>query len=304
MKRFAAAVIFWVWCLGASAGNLPSQFNGIWATSDSVFDQEFFISGTAVYLDEKGNGILFHAPPSLTCQTFECTKPAGMLFQASVETQSTEIIFSGKDMSGKIVSGPGWAYDAASDTLRSKVPILGDKTLVHHAGKVTPAIMELYLSQLKVLAQDVPTGFNTYVVPSKAMEPTLKKAALVLVDMRAYQTRLPERTEIVAYENSKKEIYLHRVAALPGDTVEIKDWILVVNGKSVDKLDEDLPKGRVISRNMAALTVPDGTIFLLGDNWNGSFDSRFQGVIPLKAIVGKVFMQKASAFEGEFVPVK
>jgi signal peptidase I len=97
----------------------------------------------------------------------------------------------------------------------------------------------------------------------------------------------------------------HRIVALPGDVIEIRDWTLFVNGNVIDVPYASLPKGReAFSKKMDAMTVPAGTVFVLGDNWDNSADSRFRGVIALQDVMGKIFAQKPSTFEGEFAPVR
>jgi signal peptidase I len=291
----------------AMAADLPPTFRGIWASNDAVFDDEWLVSGTAIYLDAQGNGILMHGPVIASCKEVACARPNGMLFRASVGTDPAKLIMTSKDLAGKVVSGPAWRYDAKTSTLHG-IPVSYEGiVLAHRSETLSPAVLQVYTEGLTALVQDLPTGFNTYTVLGAAMKPTLKMGTIVLVDLRAYKNRMPERGDLVAYEAVKDErnVYFSRIAALPGDTVEIRDWTLFVNGNPVDLPYASLPKGKkAYSRKMPVMTVPTGTVFALGDNWDISRDSRFDGVVALQDVIGRIFMQKPSMFEGDYTPVK
>jgi signal peptidase I len=291
----------------AMAADLPPSFRGIWASDDAVFDDQWLVSGTAMYLDTQGNGILMRGPVIASCKEVACARPTGMLFHASVGTDPAKLLMTTKDLSGKVVSGPAWRYDSKTGTLYG-IPIsLEGIVLAHRSATLSPAVLQVYTEGLTALVKDLPTGFNTYIVPGAAMEPTLKFGTAVLVDLRAYKNRMPERGDIIAYEAVKDErnLYVSRIAALPGDTVEIRDWTLFVNGHAVEVPYASLPKGqKSYSRKMPAMTVPTGTVFALGDNWDVSRDSRFDGVVALQDVIGRVFMQAPSMFEGDYTPVK
>ena len=229
-----------------------------------------------------------------------------MVFHASTGEDRNAIVSTSLDMAGKTVSATCWTHDAATDTLRSEMMPTRGTRFTHRAVAVSPDVMHTYLDQLRRLAKDMPSGFETYVVPSKAMEPTLMKNAIVLVDARPYQASAPQRGHIVVYEAVKdqRNAYLHRIVAVPGDTVEIRDWTLMVNGKAAERPRTAAQGSMGFSRNMAPMRIPGGTVFVMGDNWDYSMDSRFRGVVSRQDIKGRVFMQKASAFEGDFVPVE
>ena len=79
--------------------------------------------------------------------------------------------------------------------------------------------------------------------------------------------------------------YIKRVIAVPGDTIDIKDGYVYVNG---EKLEEPYVKGRTFARNGSyPVTVPPDKVFVLGDNRENSSDSRNIGFIDQKRIKGK-----------------
>lgn len=89
-------------------------------------------------------------------------------------------------------------------------------------------------------------------------------------------TALPDPTEID---------YIKRVIGLPGDKVDIKDNCVYING---EKLDEPYAKGNTIASNMKLpIDVPEGKVFVLGDNRERSSDSRAIGFIDMENIRGK-----------------
>jgi len=98
--------------------------------------------------------------------------------------------------------------------------------------------------------------------------------------------------EEVAYRDGQ---LVRRIIALPGDTVEIREGVVYVNGKKLNEpyLQQDNPgqendKESPFGDTFAAVTVPEGTVFVLGDNRGFSIDSRILGPISRLQVVGKV----------------
>lgn len=111
--------------------------------------------------------------------------------------------------------------------------------------------------------------------------------------------------EIVFHANEKDD-YIKRIIGLPGDTVEVIDDILYINGKKVDEPYLDKKKEEIKSKNGKNLTpdfnieylnstksktVPEDMYFVLGDNRPNSTDSRAFGFIKKETVVGKVFLR-------------
>lgn len=86
-----------------------------------------------------------------------------------------------------------------------------------------------------------------------------------------------------------KTSYIKRVIALPGEHLEIKDGKIYING---EKLEENYLQENVTTESMEGafydIVVPEGTVFVMGDNRSGSSDSRMFGCIPYEKIEGKV----------------
>lgn len=131
-----------------------------------------------------------------------------------------------------------------------------------------------------------------YMVEGSSMYPTLVNHERLVVDKLSYFVTDPKRGEIVIFRFPKDESrdFIKRVIAVGGDTVEMKNGDVFVNG---NKLNEQYiylndPKGKNQS-DYRKVVVPKDTIFVLGDNRNNSEDSRFAdvGFVPLKLVKGR-----------------
>ncbi|WP_409332889.1 signal peptidase I [Trujillonella humicola] len=121
-------------------------------------------------------------------------------------------------------------------------------------------------------------------VDSGSMRPTLSAGDLVLVRHGVDGLR---RMDVVAAEHPLTGAPLvKRAVGLPGDTVGLEDGVLVVNGERRCEagIDPDLLDGVFFG----PVTVPDGSVFLLGDARGDSVDSRAFGPVPLDAVLGVV----------------
>lgn len=127
--------------------------------------------------------------------------------------------------------------------------------------------------------------FEFVVVEQTSMYPTLKEGEKLCVVKAAYWFDAPERGEIVIVKISDTTNYVKRVVGLPGETVEIKDNVVYINGEA---LDEDYLVSGLTYNDYGPITVPDGEYFLLGDNRPVSQDSREMGCFSQDAIIAKV----------------
>jgi len=127
----------------------------------------------------------------------------------------------------------------------------------------------------------------SFYIPSGSMEPTLLQHDRLIADRLSYTFRLrqPQRGDIVIFRfpEDPKVDYIKRVIALPGETVEIRDGVVLVDGKPLSE-DYIYEPPRY---DMPPLTVPEGRYFVLGDNRNRSRDSHIWGFVPLENLVGE-----------------
>lgn len=121
-------------------------------------------------------------------------------------------------------------------------------------------------------------------VEGPSMQPTLYTNELVFMEKISYRSREPERGEVVVchIEGTVKPV-IKRVIGLPGDTVEVKEGAVYMNG---EKLSNDIFTGEIFYA-MEPVTVPEGCIFVLGDNRNDSKDSHIVGPVPEEDILGR-----------------
>ncbi|WP_058307834.1 signal peptidase I [Gracilibacillus massiliensis] len=134
------------------------------------------------------------------------------------------------------------------------------------------------------------------VVEGPSMLPTLENKDRLIVNKFSLMFSEPDRFDVVVFHATAKKDYIKRVIGLPGDSVIYKDDQLYINGEPVAEpfLDKGIDKDR--SRYTANFTlediagnseiVPEGHVFVLGDNRPNSTDSRHLGYIPVEQIVG------------------
>lgn len=129
-------------------------------------------------------------------------------------------------------------------------------------------------------------------VVGSSMEPTYHNGNIILVDKFFYKRGQPQYNDIVviAYHVSEGEDQIiKRVVGLPGDHIEMKDNQFYRNGKLVE---EDYIHEPMVGNSDFAYDIPEGKIFVMGDNRNRSVDSRMIGYIDFDdQVVGRVFLK-------------
>ncbi|OGO28165.1 MAG: signal peptidase I [Chloroflexi bacterium RBG_16_54_11] len=123
-------------------------------------------------------------------------------------------------------------------------------------------------------------------VESISMQPTLFPSDYVIVNKLAYRfTGTPQRGDVIVFRyppNPEAIPYIKRVIGLPGDQVHIADGKIHINGQLMLE-----PYLTVNTNRGGDWTVPEGSLFVMGDNRNNSSDSRTWGFVPLENIIGR-----------------
>ena len=134
-----------------------------------------------------------------------------------------------------------------------------------------------------------PFVVEAFYIPSESMVPTLEVGDRVFVNKFIYRFSEPERGDIIVFESVEgDQDLIKRIVAVPGDNVALQDGALFVNGERREEpyVNQQPPD----SSFFGPTTVPEGSVFVMGDNRANSRDSRFFGPVPLKNVEGEAFL--------------
>lgn len=156
---------------------------------------------------------------------------------------------------------------------------------------------------------------KAFVIPSSSMSPTLQIGDRVMVEKVTYYFRKPRTGDVIVFRypptapgaanttnllywpfeqagetlhltrRTGSSPYVKRVIASGGQTLEIRKGQAYVDGKEL-KEEYKVPD----SYDMAPTVIPDGQLFVMGDNRANSRDSRFWGLVPVRSVIGRVFL--------------
>jgi signal peptidase I len=133
-------------------------------------------------------------------------------------------------------------------------------------------------------------GAERVMVASASMRPTLSPGDHVVLDKMSFRFRAPRRGEVVVIDDPHgRGSLVKRVVALGGDEVELDNGVLIVNGKAVPRRGE-LPNLDV-AEFFGPAHVPEGSVFVLGDNRGESDDSREFGPVTHDHLIGRVWFE-------------
>ncbi len=136
-------------------------------------------------------------------------------------------------------------------------------------------------------------------VEGKSMYNTFDDGDYILTNKLAYRFGPYQRGDVVVFnapnpEENEGIDFIKRIIAIPGDTVKVQGGRVYVNDTLLKEpyieTDTEAIEGGVLEENQE-ITVPDGSLFVMGDNRGHSSDSRVFGPIPMRDIVGKVFFR-------------
>ncbi len=152
--------------------------------------------------------------------------------------------------------------------------------------------------------------FQAFALPAGSMVPTLLVGDHILVNKLVYGIRIPftdkrwpeirppRRGDVIVfvYPVDRSKDFIKRVIAVGGAILEIRDKKVFVNGRETTdphayfSSDMVYPGGEIPRDNMGPIKVPEGFLFVMGDNRDNSYDSRFWGFVSLRDVVGEAFI--------------
>ena len=139
--------------------------------------------------------------------------------------------------------------------------------------------------------------FTPIAVDGESMMPTLENGDRMIVNKIGYKIGEPKRFDIVVFHAPEKKNYIKRVIGLPGETLEYKNDQLYINGEPIDEPYLDAYKSQITEGTLTEdfslkdigvnlEEVPEGFVFVMGDNRRYSKDSRHIGLVDQKEIIG------------------
>lgn len=191
----------------------------------------------------------------------------------------------------------GKALGKQVEQVEQKVLIKKKSTLREYLeAAVIAVILALFIRTFVVQAFKIPSG---------SMEPTLLVGDHILVNKFIYGIKLPfvrktiipistpKRDDVIVFifPLDRSKDFIKRVIGLPGDRIEISGRKIYINGKLYeDKHGYYSSPSPSEGSRFGPVTVPKGHLFVMGDNRDHSYDSRYWGFVPLEYVKGKAFI--------------
>jgi signal peptidase I len=125
-------------------------------------------------------------------------------------------------------------------------------------------------------------------VYGSSMEPNLHTNQRLVVEKVSYHLHSPRRGDVVVIRMPERgpELLIKRIIGLAGETIEARNGTVYINGQPLD----EPYLVRKTSGNYGPTTVPEGHVFVMGDNRGASNDSRIFGAVPLDRVVGRAWV--------------
>ena len=151
-------------------------------------------------------------------------------------------------------------------------------------------VAALLLNKFVIVNANVPTG---------SMESTIQPDDRLIGFRLSYLFSEPQRGDIVIFEYpvNPEEIYIKRIIALPGETMEIKDAKVYINGSETPIPEPYLKEDWIIENDGLVLTIPEEHYFVMGDNRNDSLDGRYWAT---EAVMNEMASTLEDAVEKKF----
>lgn len=172
------------------------------------------------------------------------------------------------------------------------------------------SVWEIFKTILICLAIILPIRYfiaQPFYVKGASMEPNFHEHDYLLVDEISYRFNEPKRGDVIVfrYPQDPQEYFIKRVIGLPGEKIEIKDGGVFITNASDEsmKLNEAyLPFfTETVAQDSGPITLKNNEFFVLGDNRNGSKDSRSFGPVNKNFIIGRTFFRGLPVSRAEIV---
>lgn len=157
----------------------------------------------------------------------------------------------------------------------------------------SPSLRQFLVDLLETIVLAVVLFFAINAVSARvrvdgfSMIPTLQDGEYVLVNRLAYNNAIPDHGDIIVFSSPQSPDLdlIKRVIGLPGDTVNISGGVVQVNGQTLN--EPYIAAAPIYNGNWS---VPEGNLFVLGDNRNDSSDSHAWGLLPIENVIGKAIL--------------
>ena len=139
--------------------------------------------------------------------------------------------------------------------------------------------------------------FQPFIVQGHSMEPNFFPKDYLIVDEISYRFREPKRGEVIVFSfpQNPSQKHVKRIIGLPGETIKIGNGKVIISKDSKTfVLDETEYLSQTLTtraRGFETITLKEDEYFVLGDNRENSYDSRYWGPLPRKYIIGRVIFR-------------
>jgi signal peptidase I len=191
-----------------------------------------------------------------------------------------------------VVDGPADDPDGGQSSDPEELPARKERG-PHHALIEWLVVIAVAVGFALLLKSFVVEQFQ---VDGHSMDSTLHNGDRVLVNKLSYRLHDPRRGDVVVLKrldgpNGERDL-IKRVIALPGEAIEVRDCQVLIDDRVLDEpyLDPQVVTPNNCGKDQPELVIPEGEVFVMGDNRGGSMDSRDIGPIPESDLIGRAFV--------------